>query len=215
MLLHGVRLEDRCRRGVARSRMATPKFPAGPGVGRQRAARRWLQLVTIVLVVSTIGGACQSPGASDAGPAAINATTAGMLPRTVSALPSFDFATYERLMYELRGTPVVVNIWASWCIPCRREAPILVAATKRYGDSIQFLGVDYQDQRGPAADFSAEFHIPYPSVFDGSGEIHDKLGFVGLPDTLFYDADGKIISTYSGPLTTEALRQNLERLVSA
>jgi len=143
----------------------------------------------------------------------MNASNAELLPRSVFALPSFDFETYERLLYQLRGTPVVVNLWAAWCGPCRQEAPALIEAAMRYGHRVQFLGVDYQDQRGPAAAFLNQYSVPYPSVFDASGEIHNKLGFVGLPDTLFYSADGSIAATWSGPLTMEVLRENLERLV--
>jgi cytochrome c biogenesis protein CcmG, thiol:disulfide interchange protein DsbE len=145
----------------------------------------------------------------------MNASTAALLPEHVLDLPSFDFDTYERLLYQLRGKPVVVNLWASWCGPCRQEAPALVNAARRYGRDVQFLGVDFQDQRGPAAAFSRRYKVPYPSVFDASGAIHDGLGFVGLPDTIFYDSDGQIVATWSGPLTPSALRQNLSRLLSA
>jgi thiol-disulfide isomerase/thioredoxin len=151
----------------------------------------------------------------DAGPPAANAVATSLLPTTVSALPSFDFAMFERLLYELRGTPVVVNIWASWCGPCRTETPILVDAAERYGARVQFLGVDIQDGREAAASFMSEHAVRYPSVFDPSGQIHDQLGFVGLPDTLFYAADGAIAGTWTGPLTAQALNDGIGRLLDA
>jgi cytochrome c biogenesis protein CcmG, thiol:disulfide interchange protein DsbE len=144
----------------------------------------------------------------------MNAATAALLPTTVSELPTFDFDRYEQLIYQLRGTPVVVNLWASWCGPCRKEAPALVDAANRYGDRIQFLGVDYQDDRGPAAAYAHDLHVPFPSVSDPSGVIHDRLGFVGLPDTIFYDASGAIVATWPGPLTPQALRDKLRRLIA-
>jgi thiol-disulfide isomerase/thioredoxin len=143
---------------------------------------------------------------------AANAAEASLLPSEVSALPSFDWRTYERLLYQLRGTPVVVNVWASWCGPCRKEAPLLTDAAKRYGDRIQFLGVDYQDQAGTAASYAEEFRVPYPSVAD-AGPIHDNLGFVGLPDTIFYSASGQIVGTWSGPLTEQALSRRIAPLI--
>jgi len=143
----------------------------------------------------------------------MNAATANLLPRSVLALPSFDFGTYERLLYQLRGTPVVVNIWASWCGPCRTEAPALVDSAKRYGHDVQFLGVDFQDQRQSATAFLKRYSVPYPTVSDASGEIHNMLGFVGLPDPVFYGADGKIVATWPGPLSAHALRVNLQRLL--
>lgn len=169
--------------------------------------------IALVLAVATTACETSSDAPSGTGRPAISISAAPLLPRRVFDLPSFDFARYERLLYELRGTPVVVNIWASWCGPCREEAAALVDAAKRYGDRVQFLGVDIQDDRGEAIAFSARYDVPYASVFDAAGEIHDALGFVGLPDTLFYGADGTLVATWTGPLTDDALRTNLERLL--
>ena len=89
-----------------------------------------------------------------------------------------------------RGTPVLVNIWASWCGPCRQEAPFLAAANRTYGDRVRFVGVDILDERGSARDFIRASGWTYPSVYDPSGAIRDALGVIGQPATLFYDADG-------------------------
>jgi cytochrome c biogenesis protein CcmG, thiol:disulfide interchange protein DsbE len=181
------------------------------------SGRHGWRLVSLLLAMSFLASLLAScdPAETrrpdDSSPAA-NATQASLLPTTVSALPSFDWDTYERLLYQLRGTPVVVNIWASWCGPCRKEAPILTDAAKRYGDRIQFLGVDYQDQAGTAAAYAERFRVPYPSVAD-AGPIHDNLGFVGLPDTVFYSASGAIVGTWSGPLTEEALSRKIAPLI--
>ena len=199
--------------------MGSP-IPRPAGHCKRRPHRRAIQnirLIAIVLGLSAITAACQTsgPSISGSGPPAMNATIAQLLPRSVQALPSFDFAAYEHLLYQLRGVPVIVNLWASWCGPCRTEMPTLVQAAKRYGHDVQFLGVDFQDRRGTATMFLRHDAVPYPSVFDSSGEIHNKLGFVGLPDTVFYGTDGKIVATWPGPLTTGVLNKNLQRLVSA
>src|SRR4051812_11534500 len=144
--------------------------------------------VAVLAISVTLLCGCQDSALPSPGPIATNASTASLLPANVSALPSFDFATYERLLYQLRGTPIVVNLWASWCAPCAREASALVAAAKRYSTEVQFVGVAIKDQAGPASAFVRRHHIPYPSVMDGSGDIHNRLGFVGLPDTVFYAA---------------------------
>lgn len=171
--------------------------------------------VAISLAIAVLTASCEAsrPPVSP-GPKATNAAAAALLPKHVLELPSVDFHTYERLLYQLRGTPVVVNIWASWCGPCTKEAPMLSGAAKQYGNDIQFLGVDIQDDRNSAAAYSIEYHVPYPSLFDESGAIHDALGFVGLPDTVFYAADGSIIDTWSGPLTRADLEMNIDRLLS-
>jgi cytochrome c biogenesis protein CcmG/thiol:disulfide interchange protein DsbE len=179
-------------------------------------ADRIIKLAVVAICSSVALTGCQpsSAGPTGQGQPAANASSAALLPATTTALPSFDFARYERLLYQLRGTPVVVNLWASWCGPCRSETPVLVAAAKRYGDAVQFLGVDYQDERGAAAAFIADRSVPYPNLFDPSGDVHTQLGFVGLPDTIFYAKDGTISATWSGPLTGQALREQLDRMMA-
>ena len=172
---------------------------------------------SLIVIVALIATACEAPTTSGEppGPRATNAATAELLPASVLALPSFDFASYERLLFQLRGTPVVVNLWASWCGPCRNEAPALDAAARRYGTDVQFLGVDFKDDRGSAVGYLKQYDIRYPSVVDPSGEIHNRLGFVGLPDTLFYGADGSIVQSWSGPITSQALASGIARIAPA
>ena len=169
------------------------------------------------LVLMAVMSACETSSRPDSGsgPAAMSVSPAALLPRHVSDLPTFDFPRYERLLDELRGAPVVVNLWASWCGPCRDEAPALVDAANRYGDRVQFLGVDFQDKAADAAAFSRRYRVPYASISDPAGEIHDALGFVGLPDTLFYAPDGTILATWTGPLTKDAIRTNVEKLLAS
>ena len=185
---------------------------------RSVRAPRWLRscgLLVLALTVPLASGCESGTTPNGTGPSAANAATADLLPTSVRTLPSFDLATYERLLYELRGTPVVVNLWASWCGPCQKEAPILADAARRYGNEVQFVGIDYKDAHGAASRFVAQYRLPYPSVADASGEIHNRLGFVGLPDTVFYDRDGNIVATWSGPFTTSALQTRLDALVPA
>ena len=125
-------------------------------------------------------------------------------------LPAFDMAAYEQLLAELEGTPVLVNIWASWCAPCRDEAPIS-AAHAEFGDRVQFLGLDILDERGSARASCASTAGPTSSVFDGPGAIRDGLGILGQPATLFYDASGELVRTWSGPVTEEVLKETSHR----
>jgi hypothetical protein len=115
-------------------------------------------------------------------------------------------------MQELRGTPVLVNIWASWCGPCRREAPLLARAGAAYGNDVQFLGVDILDDRTDAASFITRYDIRYPTVFDPSGDIRNQLGFIGVPETVFYDRRGVAASVWTSPLTDDALRDGLKAI---
>lgn len=162
-----------------------------------------------VLAVAATG--CSGDGATTVTPkvSAANAAEASLLPTAADALPTFDFAKFEDLGAQLNGVPVVVNIWSSWCGPCRTEAPELAAAAATYGSQVQFLGVDILDNRGDAASFIRQYHWSYPSLYNASGDIRDKLGFVGQPETLFYDSAGHVVSTWIGPITADQLDQHI------
>ena len=108
---------------------------------------------------------------------------------------------YERRLATLRGYPAVVNVWASWCGPCRFEFPTLQKLSAAYGKRVAFLGVNSQDSDAGAETFLAEAPVPYPSYSDGDEEIFDSLGASGLPDTAFYDRRGQLCFFKQGPYT--------------
>ena len=170
-----------------------------------------LLVVVSVLVPSCSGSSTNPPPA--VGSPAIVATNAPLLPTTAPGLPSFDSRKLDTLLAQLKGTPVVLNIWASWCGPCRDEAPFLSAAARKYGHQVQFLGVDILDQTGSAAQFAREFHVPYPSLFDPTGDIRDGFGFLGQPDTIFFDAQGTKVKIVSGALTAALLDSEIQRIL--
>jgi thiol-disulfide isomerase/thioredoxin len=157
-----------------------------------------------VLCCALLASACGSSGGA--------LTATGRLPANPYALPEFDKAAYDKMLARQRGTPVLVNIWASWCGPCRQEAPFLAAASRSYDERVQFVGVDILDARDSARDFMRRSGWTYPSVFDPNASIRDGLGILGQPATLFYDADGTLVKRWLGPLTEEALTSNLERI---
>jgi cytochrome c biogenesis protein CcmG/thiol:disulfide interchange protein DsbE len=106
---------------------------------------------------------------------------------------------YEERIAELRGYPVVVNVWASWCGPCRFEFPVLQKLSARYGKKVAFLGVNSEDSDDAAATFLREEPVPYPSYTDPDKDIFDSLDAVGLPDTAFYDESGELVYLKQGP----------------
>lgn len=90
---------------------------------------------------------------------------------------------------ELRGSPVVINFWASWCDPCNQEAPDLEATWKQYrAKGVRVVGVDYEDQPADAQAFLSRYGITYPSVVDRGGELATTFGVRGVPETFFIDA---------------------------
>ncbi len=120
---------------------------------------------------------------------------------------------YEQRIESLRGYPVVVNVWASWCGPCRYEFPILQKLSARYGKRVAFLGVDSEDEAKAARTFLEEEPVPYPSYSDPDKEILDSLeAFGGLPDTAFYDREGELIYLKQGQYADhEALEEDFRR----
>ena len=177
---------------------------------RVRSLLAVLTLLALLSSAATCGGSGPDPNdLPDLGPPARNAATAALLPTHVAELPTFDVETYQRLLTQLHGTPVVVNVWAAWCGPCRAEASLLHGASQTYGDRVQFLGVDILDSLDGARGFIADHGLAYPSVFDPSGAIRDSLGMIGQPVTVFYDADGNVAKTYPGQLTQAALDQGI------
>jgi thiol-disulfide isomerase/thioredoxin len=154
----------------------------------------------------------EEAGPEPTGDPARNAGTSDLLPITVDELPPTSPQEYRRLLDDLKGTPVVVNFWASWCVPCETEVPLFVDAANRYGDRIQFLGVDIEDTRGPAIAFIRRHRMPYPSLFDPYGAIRDSEGSFGQPVTAFYDARGGRVLKIDGPISKDQLERELQML---
>jgi thiol-disulfide isomerase/thioredoxin len=120
---------------------------------------------------------------------------------------------YEGRIESLRGHPVVVNVWASWCGPCRFEFPSFQQLSAKYGKRVAFLGIDSEDSDAAAETFLSEEPVPYPSYSDPDEEIKASIGAtVGLPNTAFYDRGGELVFLKQGPYDDQAeLRADIER----
>lgn len=120
---------------------------------------------------------------------------------------------FERELRELRGTPVVVNKWASWCTPCRAEFPFFASQARKRKGKVAFLGVDAQDVESDARNFLREEPIPYPSYSDPEQDIAGLFnGQVAFPATAFYDSGGKVVYLKQGGYPSEAkLSEDIER----
>jgi cytochrome c biogenesis protein CcmG/thiol:disulfide interchange protein DsbE len=100
---------------------------------------------------------------------------------------------------ELRGMPVVINFWASWCEPCKQEASDLEATYKQYqAKGVRVVGVDYEDQPSDARAFVGDHGVTYPSVVDRGGDLATKFGVRGVPETFFVDSQFRFFSIGQG-----------------
>jgi cytochrome c biogenesis protein CcmG/thiol:disulfide interchange protein DsbE len=104
---------------------------------------------------------------------------------------------------SLRGKPVVLNFWASWCVPCKGEAAKLEQASQQYRkQGVVFVGVDYNDVTSDARTFLNHHQITYTTVLDGSGMIGDRYGLTGVPETYFVNRQGRLVGAHIfGPIT--------------
>ncbi len=124
---------------------------------------------------------------------------------------------YEARLRELRGYPTVVNVWASWCGPCRFEFQNFQRAAAGLGKRVAFLGVDSEDSEDAASTFLEEAPVPYPSYTDPDKEIAESIGAShGYPDTAFYDRRGNLVYLKQGPYVEESeLRADIARYALA
>ncbi len=142
--------------------------------------------------------------------------------------PPFEVRTFDGQtvnLANLHGKPVVLNFWASWCQPCRQEAPILQAAWEQYRtQGVMIVGVDYVDTESEAQKYLAEFKITYPNGPDLRSTVSQAYHTTGVPETYFITRDGKLLSGsdpsgrayahWIGPIPQEALIARIEKLLS-
>jgi cytochrome c biogenesis protein CcmG/thiol:disulfide interchange protein DsbE len=118
-------------------------------------------------------------------------------PAPAFELPRFDEGTLS--LASLRGQYVLVNFWASWCIPCRDEAPLLERAWREYrARGLVVVGVNIQDLEPEARKFIAEFKVSYPNVRDRDGRVSRAYGTTGVPESFFIDREGRVVRKFPG-----------------
>src|SRR5262249_34566446 len=96
-------------------------------------------------------------------------------------------------LHGLRGYPVVLNVGASWCVPCRSEFPLFANASVKYGRRVAFLGADTEDQAGSARSFLADHKVAYPSYQASTEALNSLAAFEGVPTTMIFDRAGKLV----------------------
>lgn len=157
------------------------------------------RLVSVLLVSAVVLGGCGSaePKAEDP----TGRIVAGSPARLAAAIRDF------------RGKPVVVNYWATWCEPCKKEMPRIVASTKRRGTSVGYIGVNVEDDSASARAFARRYALPFQSYTMSRAEVQRTQNILGLPVTQFYRPDGELGFVHQGEISTEDLEDKLDELL--
>jgi cytochrome c biogenesis protein CcmG/thiol:disulfide interchange protein DsbE len=170
-------------------------------------------VATIALVSLLAYGLASSNGASTT---LDDAVARGERPAAPTLdLPPLDGKGPARSLADYRGKVVVLNVWASWCVPCRDESPLLESWHKRIvprGGTV--LGIDVQDIDSDARKFIGEYKLTYPHLRDKEGDdVRSAYGTVGYPETFVIDRRGRVVALARGPVDEEFMRKTVEPLL--
>jgi cytochrome c biogenesis protein CcmG, thiol:disulfide interchange protein DsbE len=179
------------------------------------SSKVWAKLALIILVAGGVMGLLAYGFTRDA--------RYIQSPLIASPAPSFTLTLFDGktiTLEDFREKAVVLNFWASWCVPCRAEAQALEIAWQRYKDrAVVLVGVNIQDKEEDARAFMKEFGITYLNGPDDSGKIAIDYGVWGIPETFFIDAQGRITHKHAGelrlPVITAKLDEAMKGVVSA
>jgi cytochrome c biogenesis protein CcmG/thiol:disulfide interchange protein DsbE len=153
------------------------------------------RIIGLGLVLAAVGGVV----------AAEIATSGGQAPRPAPALPTEVLSGHRVDLESLRGKPALINFWASWCGPCKQEAPELRRFSQQISHRASLVGVDWNDRPDNARAFIAQSDWRYPVLRDSSGEVGNSYGLNGLPTTFVLDSSGRIVQKLQGPQTGSSL----------
>lgn len=191
-----------------------------------RRRRTALVLAVAASVVAALAGCGSSSGTSAAGDAqgfvAGDGSIVVVPPADRAIAPELEGTTLDGERFRLSdhlGEVVVLNVWASWCAPCRAEAPSLAALSEEYADrGVQFVGLDTRDSDVSARAFAAKYGIDYPNVVDRDGQLQllfaDSLPPQAIPSTLVVDAEGRVAARSLGRASESTLKAMIDPLLA-
>lgn len=160
------------------------------------------RLLTVVVAIAIVGTACSSSSASE--------SSGSTVPQNAGIAPAFSVPTNDGGEFSLSdhvakdGRPIFLNLWASWCFPCREEMPAIDASSQAFPD-VAFIGISVQDNRSDAEEFVEEIGVTYPLGFDEDDVVDDAYKPLGLPASYLISGDGIIVEEIFGRVTEEDL----------
>lgn len=188
--------------------MSSPA-PGEPDLAAHDRAGRWLLwagvafAVVVALVVAGLVQGGSSPARRPATPA--------------HAFQLHDLRDPERSisLADFRGRPLVVNFFASWCVPCAKEMPAFQQVYQRVKSRVAFLGVNHQDSRPDGLELLRRTGVQYPAGSDPDGTVAVAYGLFGMPTTLFVSPDGRVVDRHTGELSAAELERTIDRAFPA
>ena len=185
---------------------AEPSAPRAPWFRRTRPRLVALAVVLVVAVIASVRVRASPP------PDSLQRGNGEQAP-AISLPDLTDPEQTVDLQQTVADRPVVLNFFASWCVPCRRELPAFQALHERLGDEIAFLGVAHQDRREDALNLIAETGVTYRTGYDPAGDVARDYSLFGMPTTVFISADGEILATRTGELDAADLEAAIDDLL--
>ncbi len=168
----------------------------------------WLK----VLIVAAVLGIGWMAYSRDTAPADTSTLATAPLPGALA--PDFTLTTLdggEITLSELRGQPVIVNFWATWCGPCRQETPHFQEFYEKHQDDVVMLGINQKESLTQINGFVEEFGMTYPVLLDENGRVYNDYQVFGLPTTWFVNPDGVLVSVAPGGITSAFLEDQFQR----
>lgn len=214
------------RIGAPKHEMTEPSDPQ-PSPHRRSPLSWALTLLSLALVVGLLGLLVYRVAQGNPGKGLVASIRQGKRPNapdfnlkvlwpraeTWDAPARASLADGRVALMELQGTPAVLNFWASWCIPCGREAPRLNASATAHRGDVLFLGLDVKDFSADARRFLRKHKVNYVSVRDGGGKVYTDYGLTGLPETYFLDRRGRVVAHVIGEISRDELEDGIQTAV--
>jgi len=211
-------VEEKPSEGVSPGEILTEQFPAG--AKKRNRKRRIMAFIVVTLLNAGLLALLASQLLTPAQDQSHSGTAqSSSSPLDGHPAPDFTLAVLSTHpgppihLESFKGRPVMLNFWASWCDPCKHEAPLLEATWQHVrGQGVVFIGIDFEDRQSDGLSFLQSYGITYPNVVDASGSVAINYGVTGVPETVFIDRHGVFVHKVIGELTEQTLDSNLQLL---
>ena len=179
--------------------------------------RSWILMgtaVPVLALIALLAWALVNAG-SNPGGLAVN-DKFGQVPVDAEAARDFSLVLLDGqtvTLSELQGRVIMLDFWASWCPPCRQEAPTLAQVYREFqGQAVEFIGIDIWDRPSDAREYVVLFDVPYPNSIDSKGIVAIDYGVKGIPEKIFIDSNGVINKKFVGPINADTFAGDAQRL---